>query len=107
MTIKDYITSKFQSFGIELSEADLVDISMAVSLTDDFTQDNKNDVYLAIVKNVIPQLLLRPKSISESGFSISYDNDALKNYYSWLCNELGIEDNLNDVSKISDASDIW
>lgn len=107
MTIKDYITSKFQSFGIELSEADLVDISMAVSLTDEFTQDNKNDVYLAIVKNVIPQLLLRPKSISESGFSISYDNDALKNYYAWLCNKLGIEDNLNDVSKISDASDIW
>lgn len=107
MTIKDYITSKFQSFGIELSEADLVDISMTVSLTDEFTQDNKNDVYLAIVKNVIPQLLLRPKSISESGFSISYDNDALKNYYAWLCNELGIEDNLNDVSKISDASDIW
>ena len=107
MTIKDYITSKFQSFGIELSEADLVDISMAVSLTDEFTQDNKNNVYLAIVKNVIPQLLLRPKSISESGFSISYDNDALKNYYDWLCNELGIQDNLNDVSKISDASDIW
>ena len=107
MTIKDYITSKFQSFGIELSEANLVDISMIVSLADEFTQDNKNDVYLAIVKNVIPQLLLRPKSISESGFSISYDTDALKNYYAWLCNALGIEDNLNDVSKISDASDIW
>ncbi len=107
MKIKDYITSKFQTFGIELSEADLADISMTVSLADEFTQDNKNDVYLALVGNVIPQLLLRPKSISESGFSISYDNDALKNYYEWLCNELGIEDTLNDISKISDASDIW
>ena len=106
MTVKDYITSKFQSFDIELSEADLVDISLTVSLTDGFTQDNKNDVYLAITK-FIPQLLLRPKSISESGFSISYDNDALLRYYAWLCNELGIEDNLNEVSKISDASDIW
>lgn len=107
MTIKDYITSKFQTFGIELSEADLADISMTVSLTDEFTQENKNDIYLALVGSVIPQLLLRPKSISESGFSISYDNDALKNYYAWLCNELGIEDTLNDISKISDASDIW
>ena len=107
MTVKDYITSKFQTFGIELSEADLIDISMAVSLDDELTADNKNDVYLAIVKNVIPQLLLRPKSISESGFSISYDNDALLKYYAWLCNELGIEDNLNEVSRISDASDMW
>lgn len=107
MTIKDYITSKFQTFGINLSEADLADISLTVSLTDEFTQDNKNNVYLALVGSVIPQLLLRPKSISESGFSISYDNDALKDYYAWLCNELGIQDNLNDVSKISDASDIW
>jgi len=107
MTIKDYITSKFQTFGINLSEADLADISMTVSLTDEFTQENKNYVYLALVGSVIPQLLLRPKSISESGFSISYDNDALKNYYAWLCNELGIEDTLNDISKISDASDIW
>lgn len=107
MTIKDYITSKFQTFGIELSEADLADISMTVSLTGEFTQENKNDVYLALVGSVIPQLLLRPKSISESGFSISYDNDALLKYYAWLCNELGIEDTLNDISKISDASDIW
>lgn len=107
MTIKDYITSKFQTFGINLSEADLADISITVSLTDEFTQDNKNDVYLSLVGSVIPQLLLRPKSISESGFSISYDNDALLKYYAWLCNELGIEDTLNDISKISDASDIW
>lgn len=107
MTVKDYITSKFQTFGIELSEADLLDISLAISLEDNFTQDNKNEVYLALVGNVIPQLLLRPKSISESGFSISYDNDALLKYYAWLCNELGIEDGLNDVSKISDASENW
>ena len=107
MTIKDYITSKLQTFGIKLSEADLEDISMTVSLTDEFTQENKNDVYLALVGSVIPQLLLRPKSISESGFSISYDNDALLKYYAWLCNELGIEDTLNEISKISDASDIW
>lgn len=107
MTVKDYITSKFQPFGINLSEADLIDISMTVSLDDEFTADNKNDVYKALAISVIPQLKLRPKSIGEQGFSISYDTDALLKYYAWLCNELGIEDALNDVSKISDASDIW
>ena len=108
MTIKDYITSKFQTFGIQLSEADLIDISLSDNIDSEgeIDPDNKQLVDLAI-SGLIPQLLLRPKSISESGFSISYDNDALLKYYAWLCKELGIEDNLNEVSKISDASDLW
>lgn len=107
MTVKDYITSKFQTFGINLSEADLIDISMTVSLDDELTADNKNDVYTALAISVIPQLMLRPKSIGEQGFSISYDTDALLKYYAWLCKTLGIDDELNDVSRITDASDLW
>lgn len=107
MTIKDYITSKFQTFGINLSEADLIDISMTVSLDDELTVDNKNDVYMALAISVIPQLMLRPKSIGEQGFSVSYDKDSLKEYYAWLCKTLDIDDELNDISRITDASNLW
>ena len=93
MTVKDYITNKFQTFGINLSEADLIDISMTVSLDDELTADNKNDVYMALAISVIPQLMLRPKSLLK--------------YYAWLCKTLGIDDVLNDVSRITDASDLW
>lgn len=107
MIIKEYIKSKFQQFGITLSDADLVDISLSVDLGEELSKENRNSVYLALVKTVIPQLLLRAKSVSENGFAISWDNNALLKYYSWLCNELGIEDTLSRISKISNGTNRW
>lgn len=106
MTIRDYIVSKFQSFGISMSEADLFDISMDVDLDDKITDANRLDVLRSIALSVIPQLLLRAKSISENGFTISWDNDALLKYYAWLCNLLGIEDTLNR-SAVRDITNMW
>lgn len=106
MTIREYITSKFQSFGIKLSEADLVDISMTVNLDDDASGDKINDALKAMAIHVIPNLLLRAKSISENGFSISWDSDALLKYYAWLCKHLGIDDTLNQ-SSVTDISNMW
>ena len=42
MSIKEYISNKFQSFGIQVSEADLLDISFSanVILDDDISFDN-------------------------------------------------------------------
>lgn len=100
MTVKAYITGKFQTFDIVLSEADLLDISMSVDVEEDFTKENRDTVFLALAKTVIPQLLLRAQSVSENGFSVSYNADALLKYYAWLCGELGIEDNLNRKPKV-------
>ena len=107
MTINDYIKQKFQSFG-NLSEADLLDIMLNNGLNgeDEVTMDNMEGVMIAIVK-FIPSLLARPSSINESGFSISWDMDALKAYYAYLCRKYRIEDEVNEISSISDASDIW
>ena len=107
MTINDYIKQKFQSFG-NLSEADLLDIVVSNGLNseDEVTEGNIESVSIAIAK-FIPSLLARPKAINESGFSISWDMDALKEYYAYLCNKYEIEDELNEISSISDASDLW
>lgn len=107
MTVREYITSKFQSFGITMSEADLFDVSLSVDLDDEMTSENRSKVFLALVKTVIPQWLLRAKSVSENGFSISWDNDSLLKYFSWLCNELGIDDDLNGTTSIEDGSNLW
>lgn len=106
MTIKDYITAKFQTFGIKLSEADLIDISMNVYLDCEASEDNINKALKAVAIHVIPGLLLRAKSISENGFSITWDNDALLKYYAWLCGHLGIDDILNK-SSVTDISNMW
>ncbi len=102
MKVKDYITSKFQPFGVNLSEADLADIVLSgVDVDDELTIENRNSVYLSIVKFIIPQLLLRAKSISESGFSVSFDTKDILQYYAWLCKELGIKDELNQKPTVT------
>lgn len=106
MTVSDYITQKIGSFGMHLSEADLLDMTLnsSVSLDDEITKKNMIEVNKAIAV-FIPSLLARPTSVNESGFSVSWDKDGIKAYYSLLCKQLGIEDVLS--SRISDATMYW
>lgn len=97
MSIKEYISDKFQSFGIQVSEADLLDMSLnaRVNIEDDVISDNIDSISVAIA-HFIPSLLLRPTSINESGFSMSWNTQGVKDYYSILCKKYGLKDELND-----------
>lgn len=97
MNVRDYISSKFQSFGIQVSEADLLDMSLnaKVAIDDDVMSDNVDSISVAIAR-FIPSLLLRPTSINESGFSMSWNTQGVKDYYSLLCKKYGLKDELND-----------
>jgi hypothetical protein len=56
---------------------------------------------------IIPELLLTPE-IKQGDFSIKYNVDGIKAYYSMLCSETGLPDIYNPVSDIvRDRSDIW
>lgn len=69
MTVNDYILQKFQTFGVNLSEADLFDICLNAKISGggEMNEDCQTRVSVAIAK-FIPSLLLRATSISESGF---------------------------------------
>lgn len=95
MTVKEYISSKFQSFGIQVSEADLLDMFLTANVSPDDEVTSTGGISVAIAK-FIPSLLLRATSISESGFSMSWDIDGIKDYYSLLCRQYGLKDELND-----------
>jgi hypothetical protein len=103
--VADYIKEKFQSFGITMSEADLFDVC-SENGSNELTTSNKGEVELAIV-GFIPQLLLRPKSMTEGGYKVDFDVQAIKDYYAFLCKKYTLADMLNSVSTISDASDLW
>lgn len=100
MIIRDYIKQKFQTFGINLSEADLLDMCLnsKVGGEDEMNEDCYGRVSVAIVK-FIPSLLLRATSISESGFSMSWDIKGIKDYYSFLCKKYGLKDELSNKPK--------
>ena len=83
MTVKDYISQKFQTFGINLSEADLLEISLSsmISGEDEITPSNIGLISVSMAE-FIPSLLLRATSISENGFSMSWNIQGVKEYYS-------------------------
>ena len=97
MTVKEYISGKFQQFGVQLSDADLLDMCLSTSgdMGDMVSHDNIESVSVAMAQ-FIPSLLLRATSISESGFSMSWDTRGIKDYYSMLCRKYGLKDELND-----------
>ena len=97
MNVREYISDKFQSFGIQVSEADLLDMSLnaKIDIDDDVTADGLDAISVAIAR-FIPSLLLRATSISESGFSMSWNIQGIKDYYYLLCKQYGLKDELND-----------
>lgn len=104
MTIQEYIEQKFQSFGIDLSGADILDISLSSGLGAEeiVTGDNINPLTVAIVK-FIPDLLLRYSSFSEGDLSMSWSDmeEKIKTWYSLRCSEYGIEDKLSDKPTVN------
>ena len=97
MNVRKYISDKFQSFGIQVSEADLLDMSLNArrGLEDEVTADMMDSISVVIAR-FIPSLLLRATSINESGFSMSWNTQGVKDYYYLLCKKYGLKDELND-----------
>ncbi|MFA6728219.1 MAG: DUF6706 family protein [Prevotella sp.] len=102
MTVKDYITQKCSTFGIQVSDADILDMKIVSGLEDDTSVDgdNMNLINMGFIE-FIPQLLLRATSISESGFSMSWNIEGIKSFYSMLCDKYDVEDKLTDRPRIN------
>ncbi|MDR0573853.1 MAG: hypothetical protein LBG96_07490 [Tannerella sp.] len=100
MTVKAYISGKFSNYGINLSEANLLDItfSSGVDEADALTEDNIVTINVGIAR-FIPELLLRYTSVDENGFSTSWDIAGVKAYYAHLCKKYGLDDLLSDKPK--------
>ncbi len=102
MTIREYISQKFRVFGIKLSEADLLDMCLVSGINgeDEINETIHTRVAVSIAK-FIPSLLLRATSVDESGFSMSWNTQGIKDYYSFLCKRYGLKDELNNKPKVT------
>ena len=114
MTIREYISQKLSAFG-NVSEAQLLDMSLSgkFGLEDEYREDNSQSVGIAMVGG-IEEIVFAPKmkSVSESGFSMSWDYDGLGKYYLWLCRKWGVTPNedvvgMLGISMIVDRTNCW
>ena len=102
MTVNDYIQQRFQTFDIQLSEADFFDMCLNANISgeDEMNEDCHGRGSVEIGK-FIPPLLLRATSISEGGFSMSWNIQGIKDYYSFLCKQYGLKDELSNKPKVT------
>lgn len=114
MTIREYISQKFAAFG-NMSEAQLLDMAINgnFGLDDEYNDSNSRTVGIAMIGG-IAELIFSPKvkSVSENGFSMSWDFDSLGKYYLWLCRHWGIKPDdeivgMLDISMVIDKTDNW
>ncbi len=105
MTIREYIKEKTSLWSVELSDgiiaAELARLELLPS--EIITGETNLDQFFY---NVIPDIILLPKSVSEGGFSISYDKDAINAYYKILATRLGLP-NLLAKDTITDITNRW
>lgn len=104
MTNKEYLTKSLN--GLNISEDDIDIILLKGGLDADDKADVKAcDVAVYNRMSVILKGMLQ--NVSEGGYSISWNMEAVKLYYAALCNELGKENVLVARPKVRNRSNIW
>lgn len=99
MKISDYIKGKYSDMGISISEAGLLSIIVGAELNpeESVSPSNFRDVEIAFIRS-IPDIILRPRSISELGVSISRaSTDDIIAYYRSQCRKYSIEDEIKET----------
>lgn len=112
MHVGEYIQSQFRAWNV--NPAQLADVALdGIDPNEEYTAENRTDVWKAMLPMLV-QLILAPcrKSISENGFSVTWDFENVGRWYLWLCRRLGVtpdEEVLEalDISTITDRSDMW
>lgn len=107
MSIREYISSLLT--GVQIPEAFLVDTGL--DLEQEYTPDLPiGPQIVELVGGIINMVAI--KSVSENGFSMTWDTDRLGKLYLWLCRKYGIKPDdeiLSElgISSIIDISDTW
>jgi len=104
MTNKQYLIKSLN--GLNITEDDIDIIILKSSLDGDAVVDvqaSDNAVYnrMSVILKGTTQ------NVSEGGYSISWNMEAVKMYYNALCNELGLENVLVGRPKVRNRSNFW
>lgn len=104
MTNKEYVTKTLN--GLNISDDDIEIIMLKGSVDADAPADT-NACDMAVYRRMSAVIKGMTQNVSEGGYSISWNMDAVKLFYAALCNELGVENVLVNRPKIRDRSNCW
>ncbi len=104
MTNKEYLRKSLA--GLNISDDDLEVILLKAELKAD-AEVAVRDCDLATYKRMSVILKGMMQNVSEGGYSISWNIEAVKVYYNALCNELLLENALFARPRVRNRSNIW
>lgn len=105
MNIGEYIQEKISLWSVEYSDS-MISLELSRvghSASESMSGEINLDLFWY---NVIPEIILMPKSVSEGGYSVSFDKEAMVKYYSLIAGNLGKPDRFAS-NTITDITAKW
>lgn len=104
MTNKQYLLKSLSGLGVTEDDVDIILVKASLG-TDDNVDIQACDLAAYNRMSVVFRGAMR--NVSEGGYSVSWNLEAIKLYYNALCSELGLENVLLSRPKIRDKSNVW
>lgn len=104
MTNREYLSKSLKGLNISEDDIDLILLKSGLNADD---EDGTTACDKAVYSRMTVLLKAMLQNVSEGGYSLSWNMDAVKLYYSALCNELGFENVLVARPKVRNRSNFW
>lgn len=105
MTNKEYLSKSLN--GLNVSSDDIDVILAKAGLDGDAVMTDTKACDKAVYSRFSVILKGMTQNVSEGGYSINWNIEAVKMFYNALCNELGLENVLVGKPKVRNASNWW
>lgn len=105
MTNKEYLSKSLNGLNVSSDDIDVIlakaGIDGKAEMTDTKPCDKAVYARFSVILKGVAQ------NVSEGGYSISWNIEAVKMFYNALCNELGLDNVLVGRPKVRNASNWW
>lgn len=101
MTNKEYLTTILGKFGVSSEEIDIILLEQGIDADGQVSGSDNIKQLQAAVYHQLPGMFAGMQNVSEGGYSISWNLEGIKLWYSWLAKQLGLPDTLVPKPKIS------
>lgn len=105
MTVGEYVKLKLSQWSFDYYE-ELLSAEIYKAGIEESSEFNENTNTDKVFYNILPDILFVPKSVSEGGYSVSYNSEGMTAYYELVCKRLGLPNMLNKDT-ITDITHKW
>lgn len=102
-TYRDWITTTVKRFGVTGADVELILVNQTALIPDPDAEVDSITAKHALVQEFATMIPLA--NVSEGGYSVSWNWEALKMWYNLTCGELGITP--ANKPKVRNRSNVW